>query len=198
MPSWLGTQLTTGEQTHGGTMTATAGNTHIYGPAGQGRTRHILLRDDLGCLTLRRLRPWHRVLARCAAARLDRELAAGTSPETSASLAARAMQLTSMKYRRELATSVRRMLATAGAPPAVTPTIAGHPLRLPLSRARIRQSAVPLGALACSLTTPGPVPVQGVAMISRLLADGSGPLYCAARGDDLGVMIETMTRALNP
>ena len=179
-------------------MTATAGNTYLHGPAGQGRTRHVLLRDDLGCLTLRRLRPWHRVLARCAAARLDRELAAGTSPETSVGLAARAMQLTSMKFRRELASSVQRMLAVAGAPPAVTPTIAGHPLRLPLSRARIRQSAVPLGALAGCLTTPGPVPVQGVAMVSRLLADGSGPLYCAARRDDLGVMIETMTRALNP
>jgi len=35
---------------------------------GQERTRHVPLRDDLGRLTLRRLRPWHRVLARCAAA----------------------------------------------------------------------------------------------------------------------------------
>ena len=179
-------------------MTATASNTHIHGLADQGRTKHLLLRDDLGLLTLRRLRPWHRMLARCAAARLDRELAAGTSPETSASLAARAMQLTSMKFRRELAASVQRILAAAGSPAVVEPTIAGHPLRLPLSRARIRQSAEPLAALAGCLTTPGPVPVRGVAMVSQLLADGSGPLYCAARGDDLGVMIETMSRALNP
>jgi hypothetical protein len=179
-------------------MTATAGNTHIHGPAGQGRTRHVLLRDDLGRLTMRRLRPWHRMLARCAGGRLDRELAAGTSPEISVGLAARAMQLTSMKYRRELATNVQRILAAAGSPPAAEPTIAGHPLRLPLSRARIRRSAAPLAALAGCLTTPGPVPVQGVAMVSRLLTDGAGPLYCAARGDDLGVMIETMTRALNP
>jgi hypothetical protein len=179
-------------------MTATAGNTHVHGLAGQGRTRHVLLRDELGSLTLRRLRPWHRMLARCGAARLDRALAAGTSPEISAGLAARAMQLTSMKFRRELAASVQRIIAAAGSPPAVEPTIAGHPLRLPLSRARIRQSAGPLAALAGCLTTPGPVPVRGVAMVSQLLADGSGPLYCAARGDDLGVMIETMTRALNP
>jgi hypothetical protein len=43
---------------------------------------------------LGRLRPWHRVLARCAASRLDRELAAGASPETGPRLAARAVQLT--------------------------------------------------------------------------------------------------------
>src|SRR5215469_13520325 len=102
-----------GEQAHGGTMTATAGNTHIHGPAGQGRTRHALLRDDLGRLTMRRLRPWHRMLARCAGGRLDRQLAAGTSPEISVGLAARAMQLTSMRFRRELAASVQRILAAA-------------------------------------------------------------------------------------
>ena len=54
------------------------------------------------------------MLARCAAARLDRELAAGTSPETSISLAARAVQLTSGKSRRVLATSLQRILAAAG------------------------------------------------------------------------------------
>lgn len=53
------------------------------------------------------------MLARCAAARLDRE-PAGTSPETSISLAARAVQLTSGKSRRVLATSLQRILAAAG------------------------------------------------------------------------------------
>ena len=61
----------------------------------------------------------HRVLARCAATRLDRQLADGASPESSASLAARAIQLTSMKFRRDLATSVQRILAAAGDPPAM-------------------------------------------------------------------------------
>ena len=177
-------------------MTATTGNTHSHSPAVQARVRHILLCDDLGYLTLQRLRPWHRMLARCAAARLDRELAAGTSPETSASLAARAMQLTSMKFRRELAASVQRILAAAGSPAVVEPTIAGHPLRLPLSRARISQSAVPLATLAGCLASPGPVGVRGVAMVTRLLADGAGPLYSEACGDDLRDIIERATRAL--
>jgi hypothetical protein len=53
---------------------------------------HVLLDDDLGRLTLRRLRPWHRLLAHCMAARLDRDLAGGASPESSALLAARSLR----------------------------------------------------------------------------------------------------------
>jgi hypothetical protein len=172
------------------------------GAAGPGRTRHVLLGDELGALSLRRLQPWHRVLARCAAARLDRELAAGTSPESSVILAARAIQLTSMKFRRDLATSVQRILAAAGDSPAAagdSPAImpsraagVSRP-RLPLSRAQISQLAGPLARLAGSLTTPGPVPVQAVAMASQLLADGTGPLYHPVRRDDLADLIENLT-----
>lgn len=144
---------------------------------------------------LGRLRPWHRVLAHCGASRLDRELAAGASPETSAHLAARAVQLTSDKTRRRLAASVRRILAAAGDPAAVT-MITARPARLPLARERIRQSAGPLAGLAGYLAAPGPVPVQGVAMVSQLLADGAGPLYRQASADDLGDLIDKATRAL--
>ena len=180
-------------------VTTAAGDRQTRSRAGQERTRHVLLRDDLGRLALRRLRPWHRVLARCTAARLDRELAAGTSPETSARLAARAMQLTSTKVRRELATSVQRILAAAGEPPAamLAPAAAVRPARIPLIGARISQSAVPLAHLADCLAAPGPIPVQGVAMISRLLADGTGPLYREACGDDLGDIVENAAQALS-
>jgi hypothetical protein len=179
-------------------MTATAGSTRPRGPAGPGRTRHVLVCDHLGRLSLRRLRPWHRMLARCAAARLDRQLAAGTSPETSATLAVRAIQLTSMTFRRDLATSVQQILAAAGDPPAVMPSRAAAlpPPRLPLNRAQISQLAGPLARLAGYLAAPGPVPVQAVAMASQLLADGAGPLYYPVRGDDLVGLIENLTRAL--
>lgn len=43
----------------------------------------VLLDDDQGRMTLQRLRPWHRMLARTQAARLDRELAGGASPALS-------------------------------------------------------------------------------------------------------------------
>lgn len=180
-------------------MMANAGTTRTYSRAGPERTRHVLLRDDLGRLTLQRLRPWHRVLARCAAARLDRELAAGTPPESSAGLAARAMTLTSTKIRRELAASLQRILAAAGQPQATmrSPAAAVRPARIPVNRARIRQSAVPLAELASCLAAPGPVHVQGVAMLTQLLADGAGPLYHDGRGDDLSATIEHVTRALS-
>jgi len=144
---------------------------------------------------LRRLRPWHRVLARCAASRLDRELAAGASPETSPRRAARAVQLTSMKARRNLAASVRRILAATGDLAAVT-VITARPARLPLARTQIHQSAGPLAALADYLAAPGPVPAQGVAMVSQLLADGAGPLYRQTSTEDLGDLIDEATRAL--
>ena len=177
-------------------MTSTTGSTHPGGATGPGRTGHVLLCDELGRLSLRRLRPWHRVLARCAAARLDRELAAGTSPQSSVTLAARAIQLTSMTFRRNLATSVQRILAAAGHPPAIMPSRAASvpPPRLPLNRPQISQLARPLARLAGSLTAPGPVPVQTVAMAIRLLADGTGPLYHPIPGDDLADLIEKLTR----
>ena len=176
-------------------MTATTGNTHARRPADQRRTRYVLLQDDRGRLMLVRLRPWHRVLARCAAPRLDRELAAGASPESSARRAARAVQLTSMKARRDLAASVQRILAADGDLAAVT-VMTARPARLPLARAQIRQSAGPLTVLAGYLAAPGPVPAQGVAILSQLLADGAGPLYRQASTKDLGDLIDEATRAL--
>ena len=179
-------------------MTAATGSTHTGSPAGPERTRHVLLLDELGRLTLRRLWPWHRVLARCAATRLDRQLAASVSPESSARLAARAIQLTSMKVRHDLATSLQRILAAAGDPPAVVPSraAAAPPPYLPLSRAQISQLAGPLARLADYLAAPGPVPAQGVAMASQLLANGTSPLYHPVPGDDLGDLIEKLTRAM--
>ena len=175
------------------TRTRAAGN-----PAEPGRGIQVLLHDDLDRLTLRRLRPWHRMAARCRAPRLDRELAGGTSPEASASLAARAMRLTSMRFRHDLAASVQRILVAAGQPPAVLPSppVAGHPPHVPICRAQISQSAPLLAELAGHLAGPGPVPVRGVAMVSQLLADGTGPLYHQACRDDLAAIVERATRAL--
>ena len=179
-------------------MTITTGTTRTGRLADRGRLMHVLLDDDQGRLRLQRLRPWHLMLARFLAARLDRELADGTSPEASASLAARAIRLTSMEFRRDLATSVQRILVAAGQPPPVpaSQAVAAHPPRVPLRRARISQSAALLAELAAQLAEPGPVPVQGVAMVSRLLADGTGPLYRQACRDDLAAIVERATRAL--
>ena len=131
------------------------------------------------------------------AAWLDRELAEGISPEESAPLAARAMRLTSMEYRRDLAGSLQRILAAAGEPalPAAGRSTS-RPVRVPLRASRIRQSAPRLAQLASRLLQPGPVPVQGVAVLSQLLADGTGPLYREASRDDLDAIIERAEHAL--
>lgn len=198
---------------------------------------HVLLEDDLGRLTLRPLRPWHRLLARCRAARLDRELAAGTRPEANAGLAARATRLTSGGYRRDLAASLLRILAAAGesaevirlepgaaprsrsyrdpiparagarhlagaggrlglAPAAPSSPSATRTPRVPLRLARISQCAPLLAELASRLVEPGPVPVQGVALVSQLLADGTGPLYREASRDALDHLVGQATHAL--
>jgi hypothetical protein len=116
------------------------------------------------------------------AGRLDRELAEGASPEASAALAARAMRLTSTGFRSGLAASLRRIVVATGEPVPVrsaqvaapkSPATA-RPPRIPLRRARISQSARLLAELASRLAAPGPVPVCGVAMVTRLLSDGTG------------------------
>ena len=164
---------------------------------------HVLLDDDLGRLTVRRVSPWHRLLARVLAASLDRRLADGTRPEASAVLAARAMALTSAGYRRALAASLRRMLAASVAPPsrplsltaARSAGAAIHPY-VPLRRALIAGSAAELAGLAECLTARGPVPARGVALVSQLLADGAGPLYRAGGRADLEDLVERAAQAL--
>ena len=161
---------------------------------------HVLLDDDRGGLTARRLWPWERVLARSQAARLDRELAEGASPEANATLAARAARLTSTEFRRDLAASLRRILAAAGEPAlaadARVPLGSARPIRVPVRTTRVSQSAPLLAELASRLLEPGPVPVGGVAMVARLLADGTGPLYREAARDDLGAVAEQAAAAL--
>jgi hypothetical protein len=166
---------------------------------------HVLLDDDLGRLTVRRVSPWHRLLARVLAASLDRQLASGARPEGSAVLAARAMTLTSAGYRRALAASLRRVLAASGAPaPHSRPLSltaarsAGAALRpyVPLRRDRIAGSAAELAGLAERLAARGPVAARGVALVSQLLADGAGPLYRVAAREDLAELIEQASEAL--
>jgi hypothetical protein len=167
---------------------------------------YVLIDDDRAGLALRRLRPWHQLLAHCQAGRLDRQLAEGASPEASAALAARAMRLTSLGYRRDLAASLRRIVLATGEPAAVRAVQvaapkspgAARPLRVPIRHARVSQSVRPLAELATRLAAPGPVPVRGVAMVTRLLSEGTGPLYREASQDDLSLIAERAAKALTP
>jgi hypothetical protein len=175
----------------------------FMGHSREGDTMQVLLEDDLGRLTLRRLRPWDRIRARFLAARLDRELARGARPETNADLAARAVRLTSMRSRRELARSLQRILA-AGLPAggrgrsmaADPPARVASQSYVPIRRDRVSRSASELEELAAHLVQPGPVPARGVALVHQLLTDGGGPLYRRACHDDLTALVEQATLAL--
>jgi hypothetical protein len=163
----------------------------------------VLLDDDLGRLTIRRLRPWHLILARVISAHLDRQLANGVPPEASALLAARAMVLTSPGYRRGLAASLRRLLAASVDPqgrprllPAARAAGAARQPHVALRRDEIARSAPELTELAGCLADPEPVPARGVALVSQLLADGGGPLYRTGGRDDLSTLIERASQAL--
>ncbi len=175
----------------------------FMGHSRENDTMYVLLEDDLGRLALRRLRLWDRIMARCRAARLDGELARGARPETNAGLAARALRLTSMKCRRELAASLQRILAAVlpvgsrGGPMAADSSarVVRQP-HVPIRRDRISRSASELAELAARLVQPGPVPARGVAMVCQLLTDGGGPLYRKACRDDLAAIAEQATQAL--
>jgi hypothetical protein len=159
---------------------------------------YVLVDGDQGGLTLRRLWPWHQVLAHARAVRLDRELAGGASPETSVSLAARAGQLTSTRFRHDLAASLRRIVVAVGEParPAAPSFGVSRSVRVPLGSMRVGRSASLLAELASLLLEPGPVPVRGVAMVTELLADGTGPLYRQAARGDLRAAAERAVYAL--
>jgi len=162
----------------------------------------LLVDDDLGQLRLRTLRPWHRLQASCLAARLDRALAGGTMPEASVRLAARAARLTSERYRRDLAVSLWRIVATVrqsgqARSPGVLPLLPARPLDALLVRSSIRSVADDLAELADSLAARGPVAVRGVAMVNLLIADGAGLLYRPAAGDELPAVVHRAARALH-
>jgi hypothetical protein len=53
-------------------------------------------------------------------------------------------------------------------------------------------------ALARRLLVTGPVTPEGVALTSRLVTDGLGPLYTRPDADDLAVAAAVACRALEP
>lgn len=143
-------------------------------------------------LSARRAGPWDRVMVRARAVALDGELARGHPPEASARLALRAQQLVRMRSRRDLADSIRRLLARAARPDAS---------RWPPATVRwerVRATAGEFRALADRLLSPAPLPARGVAQARVLLGDGAGPLYSRTSRDDLRARVAEAVRTLDP
>ncbi|HEX7299455.1 MAG TPA: hypothetical protein VF257_10630 [Solirubrobacteraceae bacterium] len=101
---------------------------------------------------------------------LDEQLAHGADPTTDASLARRAAQLTSPTTRVHLAQALEIALREARKSWSVS-------ARLPLRRVEVRECADDLLTLARRLRDFQPIDIAGAAMVSRLVFDGTSPLY---------------------
>jgi hypothetical protein len=150
----------------------------------------LVLLDEAGCPIARTAHPWDRIAARLHAFSLDRDLAAGASPDASVALALRAQMLVRPRYRRGLARSARRVLTAA------TQSPLGSRLAVPVCRDRVAGSSAEFADLIGRLLATGPVEARGVAQASVLVADASGPLYRRASAGDLRARVRDAADAL--
>lgn len=130
---------------------------------------------------LARLRAW------IQANSLERALIAGAEPSDSPELAARASQLTSARTRAQIAAGLERLvLASEGPQRRWWAASQREPLRANVST---------FGELASLFRADTPLYARGIAIVSRLLSDGSGPLYCGC-GERIAHELETARKAL--
>lgn len=130
-------------------------------------------------VTARRVRTRDRLLARLHTDRLDRALAAGTTPDSDPQLSLRAHRLIGVGVRRDLSREVGSLGRAARRPRNL------YDPEVPLRRRKIINADELLRKLASRLLAPGPVNAGGVARVRLLLRDGSGPLYTHPGADDL-------------
>jgi hypothetical protein len=154
----------------------------------------IVMRETLdgSCVETHRPRMRERMAARLQGTSLDRQLAAGGSPDASVRLALRARFLVRRSTREVLATRLGEVIREAEGGPALITA------RLPVCRRKVLLARPQLQALARRLLVAGPVAPEGVALTSRLVYDGLGPLYARPDADDLAVAAAVACHALEP
>jgi hypothetical protein len=130
-----------------------------------------------------------RVRAWCHQFELDRDLAAGADPSRAPHLQARADQLTSTHFRRELIAQLDGALAKADRPPH------WHSASLPVQSEQVRAAEPSLRALRHALQGAS-VCVQGAALAACLLNDPNGPLYHPHADSSIADLADAATAAL--
>ena len=126
------------------------------------------------------------------AARLDRELAAGASPDASAALARRAQRITGRRRRMCLAEGLARAIRDAHA------TTPGFSAAVRPQRQEVLAARAVLGTLERRLRAPEPVTARGVALLQALLTEGTSPLYRPDEPGALGSQLRAAAAALEP
>lgn len=132
------------------------------------------------------------IVLRLNRARLDADLAAGRSPETSPRHAVRARVLVAPRMRHALASNWEHLLSTAQGPRR------GPTNRAPIRRERVHCAQTEIRELITALRATGPIPARGVAIATRLLTDGCGPIYNRDASDDLTATLVLALEHLDP
>jgi hypothetical protein len=141
----------------------------------------LVLADERnpGCVIVERRRATARVRARMCAYSLDRALAAGAPPDSSADLELRAHLLIGSRSRLDLALAIRRLLDQAGDP------LRPLSFTVPICRRKVHRSRQTLSELADRLLSDQALDARGLAQIRLLLSNGAGPIYVAPAANDL-------------
>lgn len=167
----------------------------LHGAMGAITVTTLLLTDSErpGYVIAEHRRARTRLSVRLHASRLDRALAAGASPDSSAALSLRAAELIGDRARRDTARSLRRLVDEARHPRSVF-----RPCLL-LCRRKVLRSRGALLELADRLVSPQPVDARAVAQTRLLLAGGGeGPLYRCPDVDDLEPAVQAVLASLEP
>jgi hypothetical protein len=132
------------------------------------------------------------LIARWRAAELDRDLAAGASPDASALLALRGQRITSRRHRARTADGLARAArdaraATRGFSAAVAP-----------DRREVLAARTVLAAVERRLRAAEPASAQGVAVLWSLLTDGTSPLYRPSEHGMLGRRLRAAAAVFEP
>lgn len=131
-----------------------------------------------------------RLLARLWGSWLDSALASGMDPTVSPALERRAELILSPRNRTKVVRSLRLSRESAGR------RIDLHDPRVPVDRVEVEIALSALIELENLLLSPGPVYCQGVVMASRILGEGTGPLYAPRRRGELRDRVEAAFAAL--
>jgi len=145
--------------------------------------------DNPRCVTPERGDVRARLLTRLRSRQLDRALAAGTPPDSSAALSLRAYTLIGPGFRGRLARSVHTLIEDAQRRRPLDPGV-------PICRRKVLRSVRTLEQLADRLAAGGPVDVRGIARLELLLNDADGPVYERPAADDLEPALREALRAL--
>jgi hypothetical protein len=143
-------------------------------------------------LAIRPSRLTDRLLARTLGASLDRQLAAGRTPESSPLLAARAQRIVAIRSRRQLARNWENLLRAARR------THGTHYPALPISSDEIIAAEPAVRELLRRMTAPLPVAARGVAMAGVLLTDAVGPVYSRRSPVTMAAALEAAITQLDP